>query len=237
MPSETLLPGAGAAIDAVITWVDGADPAHRRKRERHMAPGGTPLHANGINPHRWACADELGYCLRSIANNAPWINRIWIVTDAQAPDLSGVPAALRRKISIVDHRELFAGYEALLPTFNSLAIESLIWRIPGLAEQFIYFNDDVFLTAPLMPGDVFAGGKPVLRGKWVDLAALDADAAARGAAEPDGDEKELMLSAMAEILKAQTAPRRYSIAKDPTSGKITLESLVAEAAANTQPEI
>jgi cobalamin biosynthesis protein CbiD len=65
----------------------------------------------------------------------------------------------------------------------------------------------------------------------------DADAAARGAAEPDGDEKELMLSAMAEILKAQTAPRRYSIAKDPTSGKITLESLVAEAAANTQPEI
>ena len=179
MPSETLLPGAGAAIDAVITWVDGADPAHRRKRERHMAPGRVALHANGINPHRWACADELGYCLRSIANNAPWINRIWIVTDAQSPDLSGVPVALRSKISIVDHRVLFAGYEALLPTFNSLAIESLIWRIPGLAEQFIYFNDDVFLTAPLMPGDVFAGGKPVLRGKWVDLGALDADVAAR----------------------------------------------------------
>ena len=101
MPSETLLPGAGAAIDAVITWVDGADPAHRRKRERHMTPGRVPLHANGINPHRWACADELGYCLRSIANNAPWINRIWIVTDAQSPDLSGVQFQVPRLARIV----------------------------------------------------------------------------------------------------------------------------------------
>ncbi|MGL4543561.1 MAG: Stealth CR1 domain-containing protein [Polymorphobacter sp.] len=179
MSHDPKLSGVRAAIDAVITWVDGADPLHRRKRERHMAPGGVALHANGINPHRWACADELGYCLRSIANNAPWINRIWIVTDAQQPDLAAVPAAVRAKIAIVDHRALFAGHEALLPTFNSLAIESLIWRIPGLAEQFIYFNDDVFLTAPLAPGDVFAGGKPVLRGKWVDQSRLSADTAAR----------------------------------------------------------
>ncbi len=159
-------------IDAVITWVDGADPLHRRKREAHMEPSGPSLHENGTNPHRWACSDELSYCVRSIANHAPWVNRIWIVTDAQTPDLSKLPRAVRDKITLVDHRVLFNGYLDALPTFNSLAIESMMWRIPDLAEHFIYFNDDVFLTAPLHPDDVFCGSDPVLRGKWVNYADL-----------------------------------------------------------------
>jgi hypothetical protein len=167
LPTET-------RIDAVITWVDGADPAHRAKREMFLAHAAA-ANENGINPHRWACSNELGYCLRSIANHAPWIGRIWIVTDAQTPDLSGLPAALRARIAIIDHETLFRGHPGALPTFNSLAIESLLWRIPGLAEHFVYFNDDVFLTAPLHPSDVFRGDAPVLRGKWTDHAALAAD--------------------------------------------------------------
>jgi len=164
-------------IDAVITWVDGADPLHRRKRESWMASTAKPQNSNGINPHRWACSDELNYCLRSIGNHAPWIRTIWIVTDAQRPDLSGLPEGLRARIRLVDHREIFAGHEHVLPTFNSLTIETMLWRIPGLAEHFIYFNDDVFLTAPLLPEDVFSDDKPVLRGKWIDLGALTSDPA------------------------------------------------------------
>ena len=176
MPTR-LLP-AMTRIDAVITWVDGAELAHRTKREAWMAKA-SPANENATNPHRWACSDELGYCLRSIGNHAPWIGRIWIVTDAQAPDLSALPGALRDRIAIIDHRQLFAGHEDALPTFNSLAIESLLWRIPGLSERFVYFNDDVFLTAPLAPGDVFAGLAPKLRGKWVDRRALLGDPASR----------------------------------------------------------
>lgn len=168
---------AGAVIDAVITWVDGDDPAHIAKRLVHQPQA--PRHANGVNPHRWACNDELRYCLRSIANHAPWIGRIWIITDAQVPDLSGLPADLVARVRLVDHRTLFAGFEAALPTFNSLAIETLLWRVPGLAEQFVYFNDDVFLTGPLTPGDVFRDGAPVLRGAWVDQSAIAADPASR----------------------------------------------------------
>jgi Stealth protein CR2, conserved region 2/Stealth protein CR1, conserved region 1 len=159
-------------IDAVITWVDGDDPEHRAKRLAHQIPTGETLHENGINPHRWACSDELGYCLRSIENNASWISTIYIVTDAQTPDLSHLSSSLRAKIKIIDHTHIFRDYEHVLPTFNSLAIESMMWRIEGLSEHFIYFNDDVFLTAPLHPSDVFKGQNPVLRGKWVDHSGL-----------------------------------------------------------------
>lgn len=166
-----------ARIDAVITWVDGDDPLHMAKRRRFQPQA--LRNANGINPHRWACNDELGYCLRSIANHAPWIGRIWIITDAQTPDLSHLPADLIERIAIVDHLTLFAGHEGALPTFNSLAIETLLWRIPGLAEHFVYFNDDVFLTGPLAPSDVFRDNAPVLRGGWVDHRIIAADPASR----------------------------------------------------------
>ncbi len=164
-------------IDAVITWVDGAEPAHAERRRAHMASAAA--NENGTNPHRWACNDELLYCLSSIANHAPWIGRIWIVTDAQRPDLHKVPNSIRGRISIIDHTVLFAGQEHALPTFNSMSIESMIWRIPGLSERFVYFNDDVFLSGPIAQSDVFVGMAPVLRGKWVDASALLIDPARR----------------------------------------------------------
>ena len=167
-----------APIDAVITWVDGSDPAHRDKRRARLALGAVPVHPNGINPHRWGSSDELTYCLTALANHAPWLRRIWIVTDAQMPDLSAIPPRILDRLAIIDHHVIFAGHEEVLPTFNSLSIESMLWRIPGLAECFLYFNDDVFLTAPLQPEDVFHRGNPVLRGKWVDYAGLAEDPSA-----------------------------------------------------------
>lgn len=159
-------------IDIVITWVDGADPELKAKRAHYLGTAQAPLHGNGINPHRWVCSDELTYCLRSIANNAPDIRRIWIVTDGQTPIFSGLPDAFREKISLVDHREIFSGYEAALPTFNSLSIETFLWRIPGLSERFIYFNDDVFLTLRVSRADFFTATGPVMRGNWVDFSHL-----------------------------------------------------------------
>jgi hypothetical protein len=159
-------------VDAVITWVDGSDPAHKIKRDHYLSQATAPLHNNAINPHRWVCSDELNFCLRSIANNAPWVRRIWIVTDNQIPDLAELPPEFVAKISIVDHHEIFAGHESVLPTFNSLSIETMLWRIAGLSEHFLYFNDDVFLTAQVEVADFFAVSGPVLRGKWVDHAYL-----------------------------------------------------------------
>ena len=38
-----------------------------------------------------------------------------------------------------------------LPLFNSHAIEAWLHRIPGLAEQFVYFNDDFMLWDSVSP--------------------------------------------------------------------------------------
>lgn len=159
-------------IDAVITWVDGNSEDHTRKRHHYLAAHRRTLHENAINPHRWVCNDEILYCLQSIDNYAPWTRTIWIVVDNETPDLSGLSDELLAKIRFAFHRDIFNEFDAVLPTFNSLAIESMIWRIDGLSERFMYFNDDVFLTSPLHPEDVFHGFAPVLRGKWVDYSEI-----------------------------------------------------------------
>ncbi|MEO7164548.1 MAG: stealth conserved region 3 domain-containing protein, partial [Bdellovibrionia bacterium] len=65
-----------------------------------------------------------------------------IVTDHQIPDWyekSAFP-----NITFIDHQTIFP-IKSHLPTFNSHSIESNLHRIPGLSENFIYLNDDVFL--------------------------------------------------------------------------------------------
>ena len=166
-------------IDAVITWVDGTCDAHRARRAQFMEQTDTTLNENARNPHRWESSDEIYFCLQSIHNNAPWLRYIWIVVEQDGPDLGPLPEVLQSKVRIAAHAEIFRGYEDVLPTFNSLAIESVMWRIEGLSERFLYFNDDVFLTTRIEPADMFQGDRPVLRGTWRDYAALADDAQAR----------------------------------------------------------
>lgn len=55
-------------------------------------------------------------------------------------------------ITVIPHSLLFPN-QTHLPTFSSPAIESHLHRIPGLAQHFIYFNDDVMLGADTYPDD------------------------------------------------------------------------------------
>lgn len=157
-------------IDAVITWVDGADPAHKQKLETYLADvgGARPPSAD---PTRFNDAGEIEYCVASLLRFAPWIRHIYIVTDSQRPALLQkiTGTAYEDKVKIVDHRDIFHGYEHYLPTFNSSSILSVLWRIPGLSEQFLFLNDDFFVTAPVKPDDFFRDGKVVLRGSWHSL--------------------------------------------------------------------
>ena len=59
---------------------------------------------------------------------------------------------------IVRHEDYIPG-EFLAQTFNSHTIELDFHRIPGLSEQFVYFNDDMFLLQQDKPRTVFPGRK------------------------------------------------------------------------------
>ncbi len=145
-------------IDAVILWVDGNDQALNEKRRRY-APDFLFRHADVAGATRFANIGEIYWCVASINRFAPWINRIFIVTDGQDPDMGRFLAEHFPEksipVEIIDHTVIFRGYESYLPVFNSNAIETMIWRIPGLSEHFILFNDDFLLTAPAGPEDFF----------------------------------------------------------------------------------
>jgi hypothetical protein len=95
---------------------------------------------------------------------------VFIVTDDQDPNIwdevrTYFPERLSA-IRIVDHKEIFKGFEEYLPTFNSISIGNMIWRIEGLSDNFVYFNDDIFLIREVSPDDWFLNNRPVLRGSW-----------------------------------------------------------------------
>ena len=156
-------------IDAVITWVDGDDPRHRAKREKY---GNTKsLNRDDVaGSTRFSSLGEIFYCVASLNRYAPWLNKIYIVTDEQDPQAMDFIAKHFPEghipMEIVDHKVIFRGYEEHLPTFNSISIESMTWRIPGLTEHYIEFNDDLILAAPTRPEDFFPEeGKVVCYGK------------------------------------------------------------------------
>ncbi|PUA30358.1 MAG: capsular biosynthesis protein [Cellvibrio sp. 79] len=154
-------------IDAVIMWVDGADPEHAARLDTFLRNKGL-AREGGANKARFHHAGELDYCVTSLLKFAPWLRTIFIVTDQQRPPLLDklVGTSFEQRVCLIDHSVIFAEYPECLPSFNSMAISSLLWRIPGLAEQFLYLNDDFMLIQPTYPDDFFRDGKVVLRGTW-----------------------------------------------------------------------
>lgn len=159
-------------IDAVITWVDGDDPAHRSKRWKYMHGGEEARHDDIAGETRYRQIGEIAFCVASILRFAPFVRKIFIVTDNQNPKLDEFLSANfpnnQTNIELIDHKVIFRGYEQVLPTFNSLSIVPMLWRIPNLAEHFIYFNDDIMLLSPTKPSDFFdKNGNPLCYGnQW-----------------------------------------------------------------------
>ena len=158
---------APVRVDAVVLWVDGDDPAHLAKREawRHQAAPENGVNRKAVMPTRFTATFELEYNLRLLRRNAPWLGTIFVVTDDQCPEWLTSVCRDELGVRLVDHREVFRGYENALPVFNSRSIETLLFNIPGLAEHFIYLNDDFFLIRPARVEDWFVKGQVLVRGR------------------------------------------------------------------------
>ncbi len=136
-------------IDAIYTWVDGSDPDWQERKARY-SNSSLSQHASAEN--RFRDIEELRYSLRSLEQFAPFVRKVFLVTEGH------LPKWLNRehpRLEVVSHETIFRNSENL-PTFNSSAIESCLHRIPGLAEHHIYLNDDFFFARPNRAEQYFA---------------------------------------------------------------------------------
>ena len=138
-------------IDMVFSWVDGSSDEFVRERARRMQS--YVVGEGDDSEARYRQIDELKYALRSVHLFAPWVRRIFIATDSPAPSW----LARHPKVTLVRSEEMFAD-TSVLPTHNSHAVESQLHRIEGLAEHFLYSNDDMFFGRPVSPDLFFSPG-------------------------------------------------------------------------------
>lgn len=141
----------GFDIDVVFSWVDGSSADYQKARAEQMA--GVVVGEGDDSVARFRQIDELKYALRSIYLFAPWVRRIFIASD------SPPPAWLQHhpKVTFVPAEKHFADPH-VLPTHNSHAVESQLQHIPGLAEHFLYSNDDMFFGRTVSPDLFFSPG-------------------------------------------------------------------------------
>lgn len=139
-------------IDFVILWVDGSDPAWRAEFDGARREAGRNADSSAIRYRDW---DNLRYWFRGVERYASWVRRIHFVTWGHVPEWLDTS---NPKLNVVRHSDFIPA--EYLPTFNSNAIELNLWRIEGLAEQFVLFNDDMFLVRECRPDDFFRDGLP-----------------------------------------------------------------------------
>lgn len=145
-------------IDFVVPWVDGNDVEWLKQKEKYKPSENTDARNN-----RYRDWDNLQYWFRGVEKFTPWVRKIHFVTWGHLPEWLNVN---NPKLHIVNHEDYIQ--KDYLPTFNSHTIELNIHRIKGLAENFVYFNDDMFIIKPIKIEDFFKNGLPC------DVAILDA---------------------------------------------------------------
>lgn len=140
-------------IDFVITWVNMDDPVWQREFNKYCNKGKNSK--NGTSKARFREHGFLKYWFRGVDKYAPWVRKIHFITNGQLPNWLDTD---NEKIHIVRHEDFIPA--EFLPTFNSVVIERYLYRIPGLSEHFVYFNDDFYIINKVGKERFFRNGLP-----------------------------------------------------------------------------
>lgn len=139
-------------IDFVIPWVDGNDPKWQEKFNTFNKKLDSTLDARS---RRFRDMGLLKYWFRCVEKFAPWVNKVYFVTDNQVPEWLDTD---NPKLVLINHEDYIP--KEYLPTFSANTIELNLHRIPELSEHFVYFNDDMFVINKVSEGDFFKNGLP-----------------------------------------------------------------------------
>lgn len=151
-------------IDFVMLWVDGNDEKWLAEKNNYK-PDDEIANTN----NRFRDWENLRYWFRGVEKYANWVNNIFFITCGHLPDWINTN---NPRLKIIKHSDFMD--KKYLPTFNSNAIELNIGKIKDLSEQFVLFNDDVFIVNKVKKEDFFINGMPC-------------DIFAENAIKPDGD--------------------------------------------------
>lgn len=136
-------------IDFVILWVDGNDEKWLKEKNKYLNLRGD----SSLN--RFRDCENLQYLFRGIEKFSPWVNKVFFITWGHLPNWLDTK---NEKLVIVKHDEFIP--KEYLPTFNSNVIEMNLHRIKDLSENFVLFNDDLFILQNLKPTDFFVNNLP-----------------------------------------------------------------------------
>lgn len=140
-------------IDFVVTWVNMDDADWHAEFLKYS--GKKENEKNGVSEARFRDYGFLKYWFRGIEKFAPWVRKVHFVTSGQKPEWLN---ASDPRINLVSHKDFIP--EQFLPTYNSVVIERYMHNIPGLAEHFVYFNDDFYIIDRIGPERFFLNGLP-----------------------------------------------------------------------------
>ena len=136
-------------IDFVVLWVDSNDPEWIASYN-HYRPN-KPIQ-DRAKFRKW---NLFRYWFRAVEKYAPWVNRVYLVTNGKFPDWINPDC---NKLVLIKHSDYIPA--KFLPTFNPRTIELYLGRIKSLSEHFVYFNDEMFINAPVEPSYFFRKGLP-----------------------------------------------------------------------------
>lgn len=145
-------------IDIVVRWVDDKDQTWQGEKKKYklldqdFTEEQVLSDAGEVRYRDW---ELLKFWFRGVEKYAPWVNKIFFVTCGQKPNWLNT---YHPKIRIVNHNEFIP--QEWLPTFSSRTIDFNIYRIPDLSEQFVFFDDDMFIINKTQESDFFQNGLP-----------------------------------------------------------------------------
>ncbi len=152
-------------VDLVYLWVDSNDAAWKQKQTEfkkkyaeHSGEQYRSLPYDAVTDSHFEQMDELYFSILSVRKYANWVRKIFIVVDEQKPIWFDALKEIVPKIELVDIRQIMD--PSYIPCYNSIAIETNLYKIPGLAEYFIYSNDDMFIGDTINKSDlIMSDGK------------------------------------------------------------------------------
>ena len=140
-------------MDIVIPFVDCSDKVWMKNYLKEIL---------SVNSFLFRCVEfydhgTLKYVFRGIDKYIPYVNNVFLVVS----NIEQVPNYVdKSKVKVVLHKDFIP--EKYLPLFSSSTIELFLNEIPGLGEEFLYFNDDIIPISPVPYEYLFKNGIPCI---------------------------------------------------------------------------